>query len=215
MEFKRKIFITGGSSGLSSEIIKESKNRNIEIHYHQRINNNTNPICGDIREEEVQDNILKFIIDNDINVFINNAAIYSNKSLDQITISDIDDIISINLTSKIILTKKILDHFKRKGYGMIYNINSLAGIKGSKNESLYSATKHGLKGFTDSLKEEFKNFKNIRITNVTLGAFKSKITKDRDNYEDLAEPNEVANCIIDHIIQDYKTINNDLIITRK
>lgn len=217
IEFNRKIFITGGSSGLGKSIILESINQDIEVYYHQRKKNILNEKCvfGDLKNENTINKICNFIEENDINVFINNAGIYLNEPLLFTDISSITDILKINLEIPIILTKKILEIFNKKGYGMIYNINSLAGIKGTKNESIYGASKYGLKGFTDSLIDEYRDNKNIRIVNVILGAFKSKITKNRENYDDLGDPKEVADCILKHILGNYKTINNDLIITRK
>jgi short-subunit dehydrogenase len=215
MGYNRKIFITGASSGLGEQFVNISKNNGIDIHYHQRNNDLNVNVFGDINNKETRDNIVKYVIDNDINVFINNAGIYQNKSLQDTNIDDIYNILHTNLYSKIILTKMVLDVFIEKGYGMIYNINSLAGLKGSKNESVYSASKHGLKGFTESIKEEIREYKDIRIVNVILGAFKTKMTIGRSNYDILGDTKEVADCILNHINQDYKTINNDLIITRK
>lgn len=215
MEYNRKIFITGASSGLGKEFVEISKNNNVDIHYHQRNNDLNVNVFGDINDKETQDKIIKYVIDNDINVFINNAGIYMNKPLQDTNLDDIYNILNTNLYSKIILSKRVLDIFTKKGYGMLYNINSLAGLKGSKNESIYSASKHGLKGFTESMREEIRDYKDIRIVNVILGAFKTKMTINRDNYNMLGDPKEIADIILNHINQNYKTINNDLIITRK
>lgn len=218
MNYERKIFTTGAATGLGYEIVSQSKKRNIDIKYHQHKNeiiHNDDFVFGDIRDEQVQESILKTIVDNDINVFINNVGVYLNKSLQESSPTEIYDVLSTNLFSTILLTKKISDLFLLRGYGMIYNINSLAGLRGTKNESIYCASKHGLKGFTDSLSDELKGQKDIRIVNVTLGAFKTKMTMGRPNYDLLGEPNDVANCILDHISQNYSSINNELIITRK
>lgn len=214
--FERKLFVTGGSNGLGHELITQSRNRNIIINHHQR--NNTvsggDFVFGDIKDLETQKKIISSVIDNDCNVFINNAGLYLNKPISETTTDEINEIISVNLISTMILTKNVLEIFKEKGYGMIYNINSLAGLNGSKFESVYCASKHGLKGFTDSIKQEVRDNKNIRIVNVTLGAFKSKMTESRDTYPYLSDIDDVANCILDHIQQDYKSIVSDLLITR-
>jgi short-subunit dehydrogenase len=214
---ERKIFVTGGSNGLGRELVTQSKNRNINVNYHQRTNEqflDGNFVFGDIKNHNTQKKIIDSVIENDSNVFINNAGVYLNKPISETTIDEINEIISVNLLSTIILTKEVLEIFKEKGHGMIYNINSLAGLNGSKFESVYCASKHGLKGFTDSIKQEIRGNKNIRIVNVTLGAFKSKMTESRDTYPYLSDVDDVANCILDHIQQDYNSIISDLIITR-
>ena len=213
----RKLFVTGGSNGLGRELVVQSKNRNINVNYHQRMNEpilGGNFVFGDIKDYETHTKIISSVIDNDSNVFINNAGVYLNKPISETTIEEINEIISVNLISSMILTKQVLEVFKEKGHGMIYNINSLAGLNGSKFESVYCASKHGLKGFTDSIKQEIRGNKNIRIVNVTLGAFKSKMTESRETYPFLSDVDDVANCILDHIQQDYNSIISDLIITR-
>ena len=164
---ERKIFVTGGSSGLGKELIVQSLNRGLSSFFHQRTNSTSELgvefVYGDIKDLKTQDDIIDFVKENKINVFINNAAIYSNKSIKDVTYNEINELVSVNLLSPLLLTKRVLDIFSEQGYGMIYNINSLAGINGSKNESIYCATKHGLKGLTESLKYEYKGQKNIRI----------------------------------------------------
>ena len=215
---ERRIFVTGGSSGLGKELVLQSLNRNLSSFFHQRTNSTSELgvefVYGDIKDLKTQDDIINFVKEKNINVFINNAAIYSNKSIKDVTYNEINELISVNLLSPLFLTKRVLDIFSEQGQGMVYNINSLAGINGSKNESIYCTTKHGLKGLTDSLKYEYKGQKNIRIVNVTLGAFKSKMTIERDTYPLLGETCDVANCILDHICQNYNSISSDLIITR-
>ena len=215
---EKRIFVTGGSSGLGKELVLQSLNRNLSSFFHQRTNSTSELgvefVYGDIKDLKTQDDIISFVKEKNVNVFINNAAIYSNKSIEDITYNEINELISVNLLSPIFLTKRVLDIFSEQGQGMVYNINSLAGINGSKNESIYCTTKHGLKGLTDSLKYEYKGQKNIRIVNVTLGAFKSKMTIERETYPLLGETYDVANCILDHICQDYSSISSDLIITR-
>ena len=215
---ERKIFVTGGSSGLGKELIVQSLNRGLSSFFHQRTNSTSELgvefVYGDIKDLKTQDDIIDFVKENKINVFINNAAIYSNKSIKDVTYNEINELVSVNLLSPLLLTKRVLDIFSEQGYGMIYNINSLAGINGSKNESIYCATKHGLKGLTESLKYEYKGQKNIRIVNVTLGAFKSKMTIGRETYSLLGETCDVANCILDHVCQNYNSISSDLVITR-
>lgn len=213
MNNQKRIFITGASSGIGKEIKIAANNKNIFCKTHSR-KNQENEICGDINKNETQEKIIKFIQKNKINVFINNAGVYCYKPISEISDNEIKNIINTNLISCIQISKKILEIYKKQGYGMLYNINSLAGLYGCQNESIYCASKFGLKGFTDSLIQEFKQYKNIRIVNVVLGASKTKMTINRSNYEDLINPSEVANVILNHIETSYNSLKTDLTITR-
>jgi len=214
----RKVYITGLGGSLGNELFNVFKLNDIIVngHYHKLKNSSERySTFGDITNEKVRNNVVEHFILSNSNVFINNAGVYINKPILDMSEEEIINLINLNLTSSIILTQKILNHLVNNGGGMIYNINSVAGIHSSINESVYCASKFGLKGFTDSLIQEYKNNKDIRIVNVTLGAFKSKMTKHRTNYTELSDPNEIANKIFTHIMEDYKTINTDLSIYRK
>lgn len=215
---EKRIYITGAGSGLGLEISKifEKNNYNINTHKHRCDDfNQTNVSYGDISESSVQNEILYHFINSKSNVLINNVGIHNSKPFLNFSDEEILKTITINLTSTILLTKKILEHLVNTDGGMIYNINSVAGIKPSVGESIYCASKFGLRGFTESLIHEYKNNKKIRIVNVTLGAFKSKITKKRDNFEELSEPTEIAHKIYNHILEDYQSIETELCIYKK
>lgn len=215
---EKRIYITGAGSGLGLEISKIFKKNsfNITTHKHKCDDSNqTNITYGDISELSVQTEILNHFINSNSNVLINNVGIYISKPFLNFTDEEIVRILNTNLTSTILLTRKILEHLVNIDGGMIYNINSVAGIKPSVFESIYCASKFGLRGFTESLIKEYKNNKKIRIVNVTLGAFKSKITKERDNFEELAEPTEIAHKIYNHILEDYQSIETELCIYKK
>lgn len=216
MNYQKKIFITGAQNGLGNSLLNLSKEKGIETHFHyHKQDSNLDIPFGNINDSLVRNNILNYVKKNNINVFINNVGIYNGKKLLELTEDEIIETISTNLTSTIILTKSILNFFVHRGYGMIYNINSLAGIVPTSNESVYCASKFGLKGFTESVKEEMKQNKNIKLVNVILGAMKTNMTKNRPNYDLLLDPNEVSDCILNHILQNYNTIDNELIIKRQ
>jgi short-subunit dehydrogenase len=215
---QRKVFITGANGSLGTELVNVFKKNNIITngHFHKQQDvKNPNNVFGDISFKEVQNQIEQQFIATDSNVLINNVGLYLHKPILKISDDEIINLINVNLIATMLITKNLLNYLVSKNGGMIYNINSVAGLNGSKYESIYCASKFGLKGFTDSLIKEFDSQKNIRIVNVTLGAFKSKMTKQRNNYTELAEPNEVAHKIYSHIMEDYKTINTDISIYRK
>lgn len=204
-----KLFITGANSGLGLALTSQAKSLGYSVDAHNGRQD------GDIMDNLVREKIIKCIQDKDIDVFINNAGQYFKKPLFDVSDRDINSMLRTNLVAPIYLSRDVLKLFAKRGQGNLYNINSLAGIKSTAEESIYCASKFGLKGFTDAVAAEFKDNKNIRIVNVTLGAFQSKMVKNRVDYNDLPTANEVARCILDHIQSNYDKIKQDLIITRK
>ena len=70
----------------------------------------------------------------------------------------------LNLTAPMLLTNALLRNLKQTD-GYLININSIEAFKTSKFAGVYSATKSGLKAFTDSLFEETRK-SGLSITNI-------------------------------------------------
>jgi short-subunit dehydrogenase len=89
-----------------------------------------------------------------IDILINNAGIEVTASLPDFTFDQIDDVIRTNLTAPIALTKIVLPSMLARHSGIVVNIASMAGKAGVPYNTIYSATKHGVCGFTESLHME-------------------------------------------------------------
>jgi len=89
-----------------------------------------------------------------IDVLINNAGI-SQRSLVSDTLLEVDRrIFEVNYFGTIALTKALIPHFKMKKNGHLVVISSVVGKIGTPLRSSYSASKHALHGFFDSLRAE-------------------------------------------------------------
>lgn len=86
--------------------------------------------------------------------------------------------------------------------GRIININSVAGLSGIKNQSLYSASKAGLKVFMDSLSQELIE-KGILISNIHPGGINTELWNSGNKYPGdvtkLLDPTDIINTV-DYII---------------
>ncbi|MCB0166360.1 MAG: SDR family oxidoreductase [Anaerolineae bacterium] len=86
-----------------------------------------------------------------IDVLVNNAALEIAYPYDQLAPETIDQLIKVNLTAPMLLSRLFLAKMNKRGGGHIVNIASLLGLLGAPYQEAYSATKHGLVGFTRSL----------------------------------------------------------------
>lgn len=222
---KRLITITGSNGSLGFELIKKFSNSKYKLLLHLRkpnikidrlikknkIENIVKIVYGDIRSISTIKKLSKLIKLYDNNILINNCGIYLNKSFLKTTEKEIKDLFEINFFSNIFLLKSIIN-IKFKSL-FIININSVAGVNGALNESIYSSTKHALKGFYESLELETKN--NIRYLNIFLGAFKSRITKKRKNFPKLMNPAELAEIISKNLNEYTSCSMNKVFIKRR
>jgi len=87
-----------------------------------------------------------------IAVVVNNAAIEKALRYDEVDSTLIDEMVAVNLTAPMVLTRLLLPHMIRRGEGHVVNISSVAGLVGTPYEEPYAATKHGLVGFSRSLR---------------------------------------------------------------
>jgi NAD(P)-dependent dehydrogenase (short-subunit alcohol dehydrogenase family) len=85
-----------------------------------------------------------------IDILINNAGVLINKPVDEMSDSDIDRQLGVNLAGSIKLTARLLPQIKRA----VVNIGSALGLRGKRGLAVYSASKFGLRGFSQSLADE-------------------------------------------------------------
>lgn len=89
-----------------------------------------------------------------IDILINNAGYGVFERFADASIETIADMMDINYMGTVRCTKAVLPHMLKQGSGHIVNIASMAGKIGSAKSSGYSATKHAVLGFTNSLRQE-------------------------------------------------------------
>ena len=186
MNFFYNILITGCSSGLGEALFNETcRHDHLKSFAHYRsTTHDPYALYGDINDFNFADKLDEYIRTREIDCFINNAGVYEG------------NVLETNLVSQVKMLQVVYDYFKEKNKGKIININSLAGINPTVGESLYCASKFGLKGFSQSLQLEAVNT-GVEITDVYLGGVQTRMTKDRLSYNSLMKPDDVAMQIID------------------
>ncbi len=130
-----------------------------------------------------------------IDVLVNNAAIVCPSiTLGQYEHEMINSMIDVNLRAPILITKSLLPNLKR-----IININSMVGLEVKSPRTLYSATKWGLRGFSNSFKKENDAVVlDVYPTNI-------KTTPERINAMDV-------DMVVDEIYNAFLTKKQELIL---
>ncbi|NDB66471.1 MAG: SDR family oxidoreductase [Methylocystaceae bacterium] len=110
-----------------------------------------------------------------IDILVNNAGITGgNGPLWELEPDIWRRVIEVNLVAPYLTCRAIVPEMKKKGYGRIINIASIAGKDGNPNASHYSASKAGLIGLTKSLGKELAT-SNILVNCITPAAAKTEI----------------------------------------
>jgi NAD(P)-dependent dehydrogenase (short-subunit alcohol dehydrogenase family) len=89
-----------------------------------------------------------------IDTWVNNAAVNEHATVEQMTIEEIERIIQVNLMGQIYGMKAALAPMRRQRSGTIINIGSVLSTRAAPLHAPYVASKHGIAGFTDTLRME-------------------------------------------------------------
>lgn len=112
-----------------------------------------------------------------IDVIVNNAGIWKEAAIDQMTLEEWNEMMNINLTSTYLITKLVVPGMKKNNFGRIINIASTAGQRGEAFHSHYAASKGGMISLTKSLASELGKF-NITVNCVAPGWVITDMTTD-------------------------------------
>jgi short-subunit dehydrogenase len=121
-----------------------------------------------------------------IDILVNAAGVGIIKNMDTLTELDFLQSINYNLYAPFLLIKSFLPAMKEVKKGLIINIPGVLGKVPMAGSAAYSASKYGLVGMMQSIREELKRT-DIRITNLFLGGVDSpfwdtidlKVQKDK------------------------------------
>ena len=207
---ERKVLVTGSSDGIGRSITLSLLNSGAKViglaRDHSKFNPETKNYIKcktDFSNEEILLNtIAKIIKDHkDLDCLVSNAGFGKFGTLETFSTKEINDFIFTNLTSHMILTNKILPHLKKIRRGNIIFIGSESALKGGKNGSLYSAAKFGLRGFSQSIREESCS-KNIHVSLINPGMVRTSFFKNLDfmpgeDKSNAIEPDDIGKIIID------------------
>ena len=207
---ERKALVTGSSDGIGRSITLSLLNSGAKVIGLARDHSKFNPETKNYikyktdfsNEEILLKTIAKIIKDHkDLDCLVSNAGFGKFGTLETFSTKEINDFIFTNLTSHMILTNKILPHLKKIRKGNIIFIGSESALKGGKNGSLYSAAKFGLRGFSQSIREESCS-KNIHVSLINPGMVRTSFFNNLDfmpgeDKSNAIEPDDIGKIIID------------------
>jgi NAD(P)-dependent dehydrogenase (short-subunit alcohol dehydrogenase family) len=81
-----------------------------------------------------------------VDILVNNAGTNKPQAIDAITDETWDEVIEINLTSVMALTRALVPQMKERRWGRIIHISSIMGFVSKEARNVYSATKSALHG---------------------------------------------------------------------
>jgi len=160
----------------------------------------------DLLEKADLSGFVKEVKRRKIQILINNAGINRIASVDKISDGDWNDIIRLNLTTPMILTKAVSGFMKKKKAGWIVNISSIYSVISRSMRASYSSSKSGLNGLTRAAALDLAKYK-ILVNAVSPGFTETQLTKTILSKKEIkalasqvplkrmAQPKEIADCV--------------------
>jgi len=222
----RHILITGSSSGIGRATAQKLLEAGAVVYgiarNHEKFQPDTKrykPLTIDVTDLKVLPGQLSDLLATqpEIDGLISNAGYGSFEGLENFSPEQIYSYINDNLTSHLVVTRCLLPHFKTKNRGDVIFIGSEAALEGGKKGSLYCATKFGLRGFSQSIRQESAN-KNIRVTLINPGMVRTSFFDDLnfrpgDDDENAIEPTDIADIIINILSMRSGTVVDEINLT--
>ncbi|MGM0437755.1 MAG: SDR family oxidoreductase [Bacillota bacterium] len=203
---RKAVVITGAGSGLGQALADKFSKKGAKIHLIGRTLDKLKSTAKklenpfeihqlDIRKREEVEKVFSKI--NGVDILINNAGLGRFGKAEKLKKKDIDQMIDTNLKGTIFCTQAVLKKMKKVNNGHIVNIISTAGKKGKATESVYCASKFGIRGFTDSLEKELKESK-IDVSAFYMGGMNTPFWDGilaEEKKEKFMNPSDVAEII--------------------
>ena len=117
-------------------------------------------IKTDVSQEDQVEAMVQKVLDEfgRIDILVNNAGFARHAHIQEIQTDIWDLTMDINLRGIMLCTRAVFRNMMKQGSGYIINISSGAGKHGSARYGIYSASKFGVMGFTQSLAAEGRQY---------------------------------------------------------
>ena len=201
----RHVLVTGSSSGIGRAITEQFLKSGATVIGIARNHKKFQPNSDNYKTFDVDVSDLKSLPSSlkeilakfpKLNGLVSNAGYGQFGGLENQSADQIYSYICANLISHMVITRMVLPHFKAQKLGDIVYIGSEAALDGGKKGSLYCTAKFGLRGFSQSLREECAST-NVRVSIINPGMVRTQFFEILDFHPgdepvNAIEPDDVA-----------------------
>lgn len=182
----KNILVIGATGGIGKETIKLLASSGANLFITGRNESTLQSTASDLKIDASQyfvgdltiaENVTKlkdayFAKYNTIDVLINASGIGIIKNMDQLSETEFLQTLMINLFSPYLIIRAFLPAMKEAKKGLMIHVPGVLGKVPMAGAAAYSASKYGLVGMLQSIREEIKRT-DIRITNIFMGGVDS------------------------------------------
>ena len=112
-----------------------------------------------------------------LDVLVNNAGIYNRAPVEETTLEEWERVMDVNSTGVFLGTKHAIPAMRRSGGGSIVNMSSVAGLVGSRTQTVYNASKGAVRLLTKSTAVQYAA-DGIRANSVHPGVIETDMMQE-------------------------------------
>jgi short-subunit dehydrogenase len=177
--------VTGVSSGIGREIAQLLAQRGARVFGTARNPKSAKPIPGveiirlDVTDDASVSEAVQHIVQKSgpVEVLVNNAGYGLTGALEETALQEARDQFETNFFGVLRVTNAVLAGMRQAGYGRIVNISSVVGFIPAPFMGMYTASKHAVEGYTETLDHEVRQF-GVRAVLVQPSYTKSNINQN-------------------------------------
>src|SRR5262249_6867343 len=128
------------------------------------------PLAGDVtREADLAEALARLAAEaGPVDILVNNAGVIGKVGpIAQISRSDLEHVLAINLVGPFLLSRAVLPAMIERKYGRVVNVASIAGKEGNPNLIPYSVSKAALIALTKALAKEVAGLGDITVNSIS------------------------------------------------
>ncbi len=226
----KTILISGASDGIGRSIALCLAKHNVNLILLGRDQARLNEVKGlceshgstaviyafDLTDEASLNSMAQSVkVNSPIDIIINNAGVWHKSTpLGQLETETIETVINTNLTAQILLTRRFVEDMRGRETAIV-NIVSSAGMQGKAGRTAYAASKFGMRGFTEALRDE--TFADpIRIGAIFQGGTSTRMFAKTDEpmpVEKYTNPDDLADVVLFMLTRPAKLWLNEVQVT--
>lgn len=196
----KKVVVAGATGGIGRQLVKMLHQSGAEVFVTGRNQSKLDALVAELGIRPTHNLAVDISNESDMlalgekvssvmgtpDILVNLAGIGIIKSMDNLSLSDFNQSLQTNLVGAFLFVKTFLAPMKESKKGLIVNVPGVLGKVPMAGAAAYSASKYGIVGMMQSIREELKRTE-IRITNLFLGGVDSpfwdtidlKVQKDK------------------------------------
>ena len=214
----RTALVTGASGGLGQAIARALARRGADLVLTARRTELIEALADETRGRAISCDLadraaVERLVEEagPVDVLVANAALPASGRIGSFSVEEIDRALDVNLRAPMILARQMCEGMAERGGGHIVFVSSLNGKTGTAGASVYSATKFGLRGFAQGLREDLRP-RGVGVSTVfpgfirNAGMFHESGAK-MPGYIGTKTPEDVANAVVSAIERDRSEVD--------